>query len=381
MTLRLLGLLALFASFVVNAASSECQQHQCIAVVDAGSTGSRLHIYAYDVDQTKTPVNVKELWSRKIKPGLASIEPNQATLDNYLTSLFSGANEVNLPLYFYATAGMRLLPTPKQKQFYDLMQNWFANHTEWQLQSSKTITGSEEGLYGWLAVNYKLGTLTSNDKTPVGVMDMGGASVQIVFPVARTEGIKNSDLQQFDLYGRHLQLFIHSFLGLGQTEVTHQFLDVGSCFANEYELPTGLTAEGDATTCKTEVATLMNNVHRVNSIIQPVMGANPINNWYVIGGMSDLVQSLPFQFSNNEFTNESLLEQANTLICHQQWSFLSSQYTGNEYLYGYCLFPAYYYALMVDGYGIQPQQSINYLAANQTTDWTLGVVLLQTAKA
>lgn len=381
MAVRLLGFLALFVSMVVNAANSECQQQQCIAIVDAGSTGSRLHIYAYDVDQTKTPVNVKELWSKKIKPGLATIEANQATIDAYLTSLFSGATEDNIPLYFYATAGMRLLPVPKQKQFYDLMQNWFANHSQWQLQSSKTITGSEEGLYGWLAVNYKLGTLTANGKNPVGVMDMGGASVQIVFPVAKTEGIKNSDLQQFDLYGRHLQLFIHSFLGLGQTEVTHQFLDESSCFANEYELPTGVTAEGDATTCKTEVASLMNNVHRVNGIIQPVMSANPINDWYVIGGMSDLVQSQPFQFANNQFTNESLLEQANTLVCHQQWSSLSSQYSDNEYLYGYCLFPAYYYALMVDGYGIQPQQSVNYLAANQTTDWTLGVVLLQTAKA
>ncbi|CEG61292.1 multidrug DMT transporter permease [Legionella micdadei] len=377
----LLGFLGLLISFAINAASTECQQHQCVAVVDAGSTGSRLHIYAYDTDLSNTPINIKELWSKKIKPGIATIESNQATVDAYLTILFSGAPEGNLPVYFYATAGMRLLPAPKQKHFYNLVQNWFANQSQWQLKSSKTITGSEEGLYGWLAVNYKLGTLNTEGKNTVGTMDMGGASVQIAFPVERTDGIKATDIQQIDLYGRHLQLFVHSFLGLGQTEVTHQYLDATSCFANEYELPNGSAAEGEAATCKAEVASLLNGVHRVNQIVQPAIDANPISNWFVIGGMAELVQSPPFQFPTNQFTNESLLEQANTQVCHQPWSSLSSLYPGNEYLYGYCLFPAYYYALMVDGYGVPPQQPINYLTANQVGDWTLGVVFSQVDKA
>lgn len=53
---------------------------------------------------------------KKIKPGIATIEANQATMDAYLTTLFSGAPEENLEVYFYATAGMRLLPQPKQHQ-------------------------------------------------------------------------------------------------------------------------------------------------------------------------------------------------------------------------------------------------------------------------
>jgi hypothetical protein len=376
-TIRFFAYLAIFASFTVNAATKDCQQYQCLAVVDAGSTGTRLHVYSYDFDKSKSPINIKELWTKKIKPGLASLEPNQGLMDVYLTTLFAGAPTENMPTNFYATAGMRLLSQPKQKQLYNVVQNWFAKQHQWQLRNAKTITGTEEGLYAWLVINHQLGRLNSDDKSSVGVMDMGGASVQIIFPVEKTEGLNNSDLVEFDLYGRHRKLFIHSFLGLGQTEVAHQYLDVPSCFVNDYKLPDGLAAAGDAYSCVKEVSLLINDVHRVNPIVQPALDQNPVNNWYVFGGMAEMAQTKPFQFEGKQFTNESLLEQANSLVCQQQWPALSNQYASNEYLYGYCLFPSYYYSLMVEGYGIQAKQAINYIPSTQGGDWPLGVVLSQ----
>lgn len=368
-------LFCIFSTLVVNA-STTCKFHECVAVVDAGSTGSRLHIYAYDVDQTNSPINIKELWSKKIKPGIATIEANQATMDAYLTTLFSGAPEENLEVYFYATAGMRLLPQPKQHQMYVLLRQWFSTHHEWQLRNSRTITGSEEGLFGWLAVNYQLGVLSNAAKEKaVGVMDMGGASVQIIFPVKTAEGLSKKDVREFNLYGRHLILFVHSFLGLGQTEVAHQYLDTASCFAEDYELPKGMPAAGDAYSCKEAVSPLITGVHHVDSIVQPTMQANPVDQWFVLGGTAELAQSKPFTFKRQQFTNQSLLSQADAEICHQRWGSLSNQYPGNDFLYGYCLFPAYYYALMVDGYGLHPQEPVNFLSANQSGDWTLGVVL------
>lgn len=361
------------------ATDSSCQQHQCLAVIDAGSTGSRLHIYSYDLDKSKTAINIKELWSKKIKPGLASLEINQATLDAYLNNLFAGATQAQMPVYFYATAGMRLLPKAKQQQFYSLMEKWFVKQSQWQLRHIKTITGTDEGLFGWLAVNYQLGTLAGTEKNSVGVMDMGGASVQIVFPIDKRDSVKNQDVKQVELYGRKITLFVHSFLGLGQTEVSHQFLDSASCFADNYELPTGLPASGDAYSCETEVASLMNAVHHVNQQVQPVLAANHVNNWFVLGGMADLARSEPFHFDNYQYTNQSLLAQADSQVCHQQWPSLNSQYPANEYLYGYCLFSSYYYALMVDGYGMLPEQPVNFQAATQNSDWTLGVVLHQQA--
>lgn len=374
----LISILFCLTQVGAHAAIEKCEQQKCMAVIDAGSTGSRLHVFSYDLDKQNSPINITERWSKKIKPGLATIEADKTSIDNYLMNLFQDAPRINQPVYLYATAGMRLLSIPKQQKTHSLIQNWFENQSTWQLKSSRTITGSEEGVFGWLAVNYQLGTFI-NGQESVGVMDMGGASVQVVFPVTNTTTTNNKDIQQITIYGRHFDIFAHSFLGMGQTEVAHQFLDSKSCFINGYEMPSGESAEGDAYACQQEISSLTNNVHQVNSMVQPTLTQNPVKNWYVLGGLTDLVKSQPLEFQETEFTNQQLLEQAHSQLCQQQWPVLNSQYPNNDYLYGSCLFSAYYYSLIVDGYGIQPQQKLHYLAPEQSSDWAMGVVLHQKA--
>ncbi len=378
--LRIFALLlyAVLAVPTVYADAEICESHRCTAVVDAGSTGSRLHIYAYDIDETNTPVNIQDVWSKKVKPGFATIDPQQ--VDAYIAALLADAPVQSLPLYFYSTAGMRLLPQAKQKLYYQQLQQWFSQQPNWQLKEAKTITGKEEGTFDWLAVNYGLGTFSAASKTaPVGVMDFGGASVQIVFPVDDESSLQSADKVELDINGRHLSLFVHSFLGLGQTEVSHQFLESSSCFSNDYPLPDGSTAQGDAVGCKNEISSLMNDVHGVNRLVQPVMQANPVDRWYVMGGIVNLVQEKMFHFDKDNLSNKGLLEQADQSVCHQPWDVLSQQFPDNDYLYGYCMFSAYYYALMVDGYGIIPEKNISYSTDDKNSDWTLGVVIYNKA--
>ncbi len=47
----------------------------------------------------------------------------------------------------------------------------------------QAITGEQEGVYAWLAVNYALGRLGSSTHESVGVLDMGGGSAQIAVEV------------------------------------------------------------------------------------------------------------------------------------------------------------------------------------------------------
>ncbi|WP_454783968.1 multidrug DMT transporter permease [Legionella sp. WA2024007413] len=350
-----------------------CNEHQCIAVVDAGSTGSRLHIFAYDLDETNTPSGIAEIWSKKIKPGFATIEANQNTIDAYLTTLFSGAPVQNIPVYFYATAGMRLVPQTKQKIYYQEVQKWFNQQSAWQLIEAKTITGHDEALYDWLAVNYHIGALKSPSSTPVGVMDIGGASVQIVFPIQKNTEEKGTQVE-LDLYGQHINLSVHSFLGLGQNEMAHQLLDTASCFSEGYPLSDGRTGQGDALLCEQEVSPLI-KMHKVKKEVQPILSASHISSWYAIGGFPNLAESKPFQFQNNQLTIQDLFQQANNLICHQQWERLSNQFPNNEYIESYCLLPAFYYALMVEGYGLTANQQLNYVPSAENLDWTLGVAL------
>lgn len=365
------------AVFNVNAESVACQQQQCIAVVDAGSTGSRLHIYAYDLDSNNNPTQIHEQWSKKIKPGLATLDPTQESVNTYLNNLFEKAPVQHIPVYFYATGGMRLLSDTKQRSYYQVLQQWFSLQTQWQLMESKTITGGEEGVFGWLAVNYQLGTLSSTDTPLVNVMDMGGASVQVTLPVQDDEKIDSHDLFEIEVYGRHLVLFAHSFLGLGQTVLSQQFLDAENCFSYGYPLPGGLFGMGDASSCQQGVSKLINEIHGVDRIIKPAIARNARNAWYAIGGVASLLEGKPIFFENKQFTNQGLLEKADTEACHRQWRDLYAENPNNEYLYGTCLFSSYYYALMVDGYGLQPEELINYIPSGQGLDWSLGVVLHQ----
>ncbi|BCA94791.1 multidrug DMT transporter permease [Legionella antarctica] len=365
----------LIANPIAYAGTVSCNEHQCIAVIDAGSTGSRIHVYAYDMDETNTPVHINEVWTKKIKPGFATIEPNYESIEAYLVTLLSGAPNQDIPVYFYATAGMRLLPASKQKLYYQELQRWFSQQHQWRLIDAKTITGNEEALYDWLSVNYHLDTLKSIQNKSVGVMDMGGASVQIVFPIQKNEEINSNSQVELDLYGHHVNLYVHSFLGLGQTEMSHQFLNSVSCFANDYPLPDGESGRGNAPSCKQEVSSLMNGVHGVNKTIQPVLTANPVDTWFAIGGLTNLADNKLFHFENGELTNQNLMQQADSQICHQQWDKLNSEFPNDDYVYEYCLLSAYYYALMVDGYGIYPEQTVNYVSSALNLDWTKGVVL------
>lgn len=152
-----------------------CQQHQCLAVVDAGSSGSRLHIYAFDLDKTKSPIAIHEVWSKKITPGISTLSYSESELNAYLNRLFLEAPDKKMPIYFYATAGMRYFPAAIQDTLYQRIKSWLGTHGDWQVMDARTISGKEEGVFAWLALNYNHGQLQAIDKPLSGVMDMGGS--------------------------------------------------------------------------------------------------------------------------------------------------------------------------------------------------------------
>lgn len=363
--------------FNVSAQGLTCQQHHCIAVVDAGSTGSRLHIYSYDLDKNNHPTIISERWSKKIKPGLGSLAANQATIDAYLSILFSESPERGMPVYFYGTGGMRLLSESMQQVYYNALKNWFSLQKQWQLIEAKTITGSEEGVLGWLAINYQQGSFASSDKPLLSVMDMGGASVQLTFPVSNIEAIDPKDLFEINVEGRHVLLYAHSFLGLGQMVFSEQFINTASCFSMGYPLPNGVLGKGDATSCRYEVSKMISKVYEVRDTVRSAMERNTATSWFAMGGIVSLAEDKPLSFDNHQFTNQVLLERADNEVCHRPWFDLLAENPNSPYLYGGCFFSSYYYSLMVDGYGLQPEQSINYIPQAAGLDWSLGVVLQQ----
>lgn len=357
-----------------TSAEIDCTKVHCLAVVDAGSTGSRLHLYTYQLDNNNTPIYIQDAWTNKVTPGLSSIAPQDAEMESYLKSLFSGFPNQNIPVYFYATAGMRMLPELEQEKRYHVISQWFSKQETWSLLAMKTITGTDEGVYGWLAMNYQLGRLDM-DKAPVAFIEIGGASVQIAVPVNNDSRVQPSDKISLDVYGKRIDLFVHSFLGLGQTEIGKTFENTSTCYPEGYEMPNGDIGKGDAAACKKIIAHWTNKVQRVRKMVHPVLKDNPDMDWYATGGLVYTMINPIFHTPDYQFTNQSLLKRANKKVCQEAWHHLKTQYPNDAYLNKYCLLPSYYFALMVKGYGLSKEQPIHYLPLENNIDWPLGVVL------
>lgn len=353
--------------------ASPCDLHQCVAVVDAGSSGSRLHVYAYDVDATDTPIHIQEAYVQRMKPGFASLTLTQSAIEAYLTQLFSMHLDRTIPVYVYATAGMRLLPEERQQQYFTALRSWFDRQPQWLLKDARTLSGTEEGVFAWLSVNEQQGMFALQHPAFISVMDVGGASTQVVFSVKKDTPIASEDLVELDVHGQPIKLFSHSFLGLGAREVSHRFENQRTCFPQGYALPNGELGQGDAVLCQQTVFDEIDATYGIEARVKPVLKENQSTSWMVLGAVSAMVKS--YSLANSQMTPDILLHTTQVKRCAVEWDELHALYPNNETLASDCLLGSYYYALTVKGYGLDPTQVIHYNLDTEEMDWTLGVVL------
>lgn len=239
-------------------------------LIDAGSSGSRVHLYTWPQfsGDTRGLIKVKMVkdakgheLSQKITPGLSSLASNPQDAFKYIYPLLSFAQEHipaskhhSTPLYILATAGMRLLSIEQQKAIVDTLRDHLKSNSSFLFSPNniQVITGKDEGIYSWISVNYLLGRfehsvspkslvainlgngITTRPRT-VGMLEMGGASVQIAFEITskyeldeimrRRDAKSKEDLKevvaQFNLgstpydTNHNYMLYVTTFLGLG----------------------------------------------------------------------------------------------------------------------------------------------------------------------
>jgi len=179
--------------------------------------------------------------NRTVTPGISNYTNNPEQAGISLQSLVEYAKEyvpedqwAKTPIYLKATGGMRLLNLTQQEPILDSIRNFLSNTSFLfpnPLYYAKTISGEEEGVFGWIAVNFLTNiifTLYNNTGTItdcVGALDLGGASTQITFvPSAFTQPNKTYTLQ---MAGINYDLYTHSFLGNGISEAIKAVI----CFA------------------------------------------------------------------------------------------------------------------------------------------------------
>lgn len=244
-------------------------------VFDAGSSGTRLHVYRWKnvaaarknadaEDLNKLPeVKTKKEWTEKKKPGIATFAQHpQSVGREYLKSLLDRALEIvpaeevaNTPVFLLATAGVRLLEEPQRKALLAEVCSYAQLNYKFQLPDCgihiQAITGETEGLYGWLSANYLLDAFDNpthhshgKDHSTYGFLDLGGASAQIAFAPNATEAQKHGDdlnllrLRTLDGKSQEHRIFVTTYLGYGVNEARRRYLeDLKEHHSTDKELP------------------------------------------------------------------------------------------------------------------------------------------------
>jgi golgi apyrase len=180
--------------------------------------------------------------------GISSFADHPEDLPTYLQPLLDHARKfippslhAETPLFLLATAGMRLLSSESQAtvlretcHFIGLQSNFLLDSPSEEGpcgSSVRIITGEEEGLFGWIAVNYLMDGFTANSgqRTTYGFLDMGGASTQIAFePSADHEKDSNLiDVRLRLLNGKEIthKVFVTTWLGYGTNRARERYVE------------------------------------------------------------------------------------------------------------------------------------------------------------
>ncbi|KAM4607173.1 ectonucleoside triphosphate diphosphohydrolase 6 [Polymixia lowei] len=192
---------------------------------DAGSTGTRIHIFKFQLDHNEAPKLAHETF-RAIKPGLSAYADEPDECKAGILELLEVAKASippslwnNTPLVLKATAGLRLLPGEKATYLLDRVRALFSDSPFLSRDNSVSIMdGSDEGISAWITVNFLTGGLHGTSTPTVGMLDLGGGSTQITFSPQDERTIQTSPIDyisSFQMFNSTHTLYSHSYLGLG----------------------------------------------------------------------------------------------------------------------------------------------------------------------
>lgn len=171
--------------------------NEVAVVIDCGSSGSRVFVYGV---RKRSEIEIEVIApQKKIEPGLSSYASNPeegfeslVPLLDYAVRQLPTKMASAPPLYILATAGMRSLPPADQaallREIRKGLDAYEASKFHFGSDHVRVITGQEEGLYGWLAMNFALGRLSTTSSTggdlPIrrqtgGIVEIGGSSAQV----------------------------------------------------------------------------------------------------------------------------------------------------------------------------------------------------------
>ena len=251
-------------------------------IFDGGSTGTRVHVFSWAKEGPRAASSVDGLpdvlaepgGNLKVKPGISAFESSPEEAGASILPLIELAERVVPPsehertlVMLRATAGMRLLSRRRAQRVYASLFEAVARRGTFRprRQDFGTLSGDDEGVFGWLCANYLLrraGRIVSMGA--IGALDLGGGSTQITLaaPSGAAAAYQQQqqhakDRSQIDprhgvedvtrtgapeggaapptvaLPGGEVRVFTHSHLGFGNKAVLASFTEAeaAACLA------------------------------------------------------------------------------------------------------------------------------------------------------
>lgn len=260
---------------------------QYVLTIDAGSTGSRIHVYKFHNCEEMPQLEYETFMM--LQPGLSSFKSDPEAAAKSLDPLMEEAKRVVpeamwncSPVEVKATAGLRRLGTKDSDAILDAVRHRLQTEYKFPVGGEDAVEimdGSKEGVYAWITANYLLKNIGEGTKSKetLAVMDLGGASTQIVFePQFNKPDEKMVDGDhKYDLSfgGKKYSLYQHSYLNYGLMQArrsVHNLVAFTWSFGQS-------TLDWDQLTEETAVANpcLSHTTSRVVTLDPP--GRSPIN--------------------------------------------------------------------------------------------------------
>ena len=265
---------------------------QWALMIDAGSTGSRIHAYKFN-NCGPSPVYEYEVF-KMIRPGLSSFAGKPRDAAQSLDELFDEAVRVipeNLrkctPVAVKATAGLRLLGHEQSEEILAAVKERIIEKYPFKLVDKDGVVimdGRDEGVYAWITANYLLDTIrASSNKPPYAVLDLGGASTQIVFePIFEDNETKLEDGEhKYDLQfaSKDHVLYQHSYLGYGLMRArasVHRLVEFMASYGEDpaegHEIPNPCLNRGARRTVEVDIGRGENTLKRNYTMVGADIG-------------------------------------------------------------------------------------------------------------
>ncbi|XP_078587377.1 ectonucleoside triphosphate diphosphohydrolase 4-like isoform X1 [Branchiostoma floridae x Branchiostoma japonicum] len=434
-------------------------------VVDCGSSGSRVFVYSWP-RHTGNPAQLLDIRQmrdlqgrpvvKRITPGLSTLASNPDEASAYLKPLLQYAayhiprnKHKETPLYILATAGMRMLSESDQEDILDNLRENVPLDYEFLFSDThvEVISGKQEGVYAWIGINFVLGRFNHAEeddpmvkvefdqtslsepsqlpsilrKRTVGVLDMGGGSLQIAFEVPKSVRIDKDDISksliaEFNLgcdkhHTEHVyRVYVSTFLGYGSNSILKLYREQmantsRSTSIRDPCLPRDMPLEhttqddrhihfkgtGDYSACRINLQPFLNKTVpcqkqpcSFNGVYQPNI---------------DFKNSEFYGFSEFWYSMEDVLriggkyeykkfEKAASDFCSTRWSLLEDRYEkglypqADEYRFrSQCFKSAWMATIMHDGFSFPTNYSSlrsAQLIYDREVQWTLGAILYRT---